>query len=152
MPKNSEGSKLKNLALNFDLDTEKTKAVFGSRGTAPAYTAIKEYLEAHGFEHRQYSGYRTVEPMDQLEALRIVKETYQSFPWLCNCVQRMDLTTIEKLFDLHEVIMKEQEDLTTNPPEKKPPSLESRIKPAKEVSGRIDSHGDKPPNHDDPNL
>ena len=64
----------------------------------------RKYLEENGFQHRQYSGYLSVKQIYEIEAYEIVSHMYHKFPWLYNCVQRMDLTEVGDSFDLHQVI------------------------------------------------
>lgn len=91
--------------------------------------------------------------MSQDKAFEIIESMYDALPWLYDCTQRMDLTEIGRIYDVHELIVAERQKKEGNDaPGGKPPSLESRIKPAKEVSDSLGSHCDKPPNHDDPNL
>lgn len=52
-------------ALNFDLSTNELKKHFNS--TAEAYSQIKIFMIENGFEHRQYSGYISKEPMNERE-------------------------------------------------------------------------------------
>lgn len=146
MPENTAEKNISNLALNFDLDTKKTKEVFGSRGTSPAYAMIKDFLEAHGFEHRQYSGYRTSKPMRQAEAYEIVKNMYQEFSWLSDCVQRMDLTKIDRLYDLHEIILNERKESVLDRNKEQIPSLSDRAFVAKDAAQGRD-FSDQTPNH-----
>jgi virulence-associated protein VapD len=96
-------------ALNFDLDTNRLIAATGNPYTGNAYKKIRTFFESNGFEHRQYSGYRSSAAYSDSDVLRIVNELYEAYPWLNDCVQRFDVTNIGRTFDIHESIQKARE-------------------------------------------
>lgn len=81
-------------AVNFDLETEAVLRETGFKSTAPAYSAIRSYMEAHGFKHRQYSGYISRHPMDEEKVADILDEMAEQFPWLPACYERCGITSI----------------------------------------------------------
>lgn len=53
-------------AVNFDLDTNKLKEHFEHR--SGVYSKIKNFMIKNGFEHRQYSGYKSLKPLDNTDS------------------------------------------------------------------------------------
>jgi virulence-associated protein VapD len=90
-------------AFNFDLDTkELAKRGFSSHFPASLkpYNIIRAELKKLGFKHRQFSGYRSIEPLSKEDVFGIVTELHKALPWLCHCVKRFDVTDIGAQYDL----------------------------------------------------
>lgn len=90
-------------AIHFDLDTSELKKIFQTNNPfvyLKAYKAIGRFLKSKGFEHRQWSGYVSKEPMTDLAVTKIVRKLNKSLPWLKQCVQKFDVTNIGETFDL----------------------------------------------------
>lgn len=96
-------------AINFDLSTEAVKRHFGEN-TAQAYNSIKQFMLANGFEHRQYSGYTSIETMDDFDIELLTKRLAKNFTWLSGCVQKFDVTDVGEQYSLMHIF---KED--TNP-------------------------------------
>ena len=77
-------------AINFDLSTSELRKIFGYCGTAMAYGLIKKFMLEHEFEHRQYSGYISKEPMSFVAATSKIKKLSIAYPWLHKVVEKMD--------------------------------------------------------------
>ena len=60
-------------AINFDLSTNELKKHF--KDTRESYIKIKTFMLENGFEHRQYSGYASKEPMDDIQIDILAKKT-----------------------------------------------------------------------------
>ena len=85
-------------AINFDLDTKELLKHF--KNTHQAYSSIKKFMEENGFEHRQYSGYVSNEPISEFAAISITEKLNKKFKWLKDCVQKYDVTEIGETYDL----------------------------------------------------
>lgn len=86
-------------ALNFDLDTKKYQMETGKK--APfAYNQIKKYLLCRKFEHRQGSGYVSIENMTDSSIFAMIQKMSIEFVWLKTCVKQIDVTNIGKQFSL----------------------------------------------------
>jgi len=85
-------------SINFDLGTNELKSFFGT-DTRPAYRAIRKFLETRGFEHRQYSGYFSLKPMESAEIINILEDMNIEFPWMRSCLQQIDITNIDRFTD-----------------------------------------------------
>lgn len=81
-------------AVNFDLETQAVLRETGFKSTAPAYSAIRAFMETHGFKHRQYSGYVSVDPMSIADVCRALDDLTTVLPWLPRCYQHCDITSL----------------------------------------------------------
>ncbi|WP_288546646.1 VapD family protein [uncultured Helicobacter sp.] len=89
-------------ALNFDLSTNELKKHFNS--TAEAYSQIKIFMIENGFEHRQYSGYISKEPMNEREITKLVRKLNKQLSWLSTCMLNFDVTDIGEQHDLTHLL------------------------------------------------
>ena len=97
-------------AINFDLSTSELRKIFGYSGTAMAYGLIKKFMLEHEFEHRQYSGYISKDPMTFATVFNLTNELTLELPWLCEVVKRMDVTNVlEETIDLIPTLNKPYE-------------------------------------------
>lgn len=87
-------------AINFDLSISALEQYYSSTNPKDAYRVIKNYMEAHGFSHRQYSGYVSDKPMSLIELQGFTEQLYTHFPWLSHCVEKMDATIVPRVYDL----------------------------------------------------
>lgn len=101
-------------SLHFDLNSAKLERLcalsennISSRSSA--YTAIREFLEGYGFEHRQGSGYTSEKGMSRAKVSEIVEEMVDKFPWFADCVEKIDVTFVGKTFDLLPTVCKGSE-------------------------------------------
>ena len=77
--------------INFDLDTKQLLKIFPN-GTREPYTLIKKFFEDRGFEHRQYSGYISKEPLSEYQIHGVIEELAKKFTWLRTCMQEFDIS------------------------------------------------------------
>ncbi|EJK6728717.1 TPA: vapd [Campylobacter coli] len=89
-------------AINFDLSTKSLEKYF--KDTREPYSLIKKFMLENGFEHRQYSGYTSKEPIDERRVIRIVNKLTKKFTWLGECVKEFDITEIGEQYSLKETI------------------------------------------------
>ena len=97
-------------ALNFDLSSERLREYFGEKGRRKAYAKIKAYLIKNGFEHRQWSGYASIKPMDYIEIYDIVGGLVDECKWLVECANRFDATNIMAESDMIDAIRNHERD------------------------------------------
>lgn len=97
-------------AINFDLDTKKLKQFYtpqtGKRYNK-AYYDIKAFMKANDFSHRQGSGYISKHRLSNTDIVALVGKMNKSFPWLKHCVKHIDVTVIERQFDLTVILNRE---------------------------------------------
>lgn len=89
-------------AINFDLDTNKLNEYFEYR--SEAYNKIKNFMTKNGFEHRQYSGYKSLKPLTNGDMTVLIYELNNKFDWLKDCVNRFDVTNIGEQYDYVNLI------------------------------------------------
>ena len=73
-------------AFNFDLSVRALQENYPGTNYRQAYQDIRQFLEDNGFEHRQGSGYRSINEMSDIEVTLLVVRLGRSFPWLGKCV------------------------------------------------------------------
>ncbi|MCL2053851.1 MAG: hypothetical protein FWG90_05345 [Oscillospiraceae bacterium] len=105
-------------AINFDLDDKALKAAYPNpKSYKNAWSDIKKFMLANGFERRQYSGYNSIEPTTQLKINKLIDELIESLPWLTEngVIQQIDVTDIGETYSLkhlfEEVNMSEKRNL-----------------------------------------
>lgn len=91
-------------SFNFDLDTNALKKYYPSADYKKAYSDIKNFLLSNGFEHRQWSGYKSILPLYDREVANIIYEMKLQFSWLEKCVNKFDVANISNLYDLTFII------------------------------------------------
>lgn len=89
-------------AINFDLSTNALEQYFTN--TAEAYNKIKQFMLKNGFEHRQYSGYVSKEPMEDDDIALLALNLTNKFSWLYPCTQKFDVTDIGEQHDLRGIL------------------------------------------------
>lgn len=51
-------------------------------------------MKKHGFEHRQFSVYTSIEKMTGMDINLLMKDMAKEMPWLSRCVNQIDVTNI----------------------------------------------------------
>ena len=93
------------IGIFFDLDNESLKRYYPNKYYTQAWADIKRFMESRDFIHQQYSGYISNSFITKHEAHIIVKEMSLKFPWLKNCLKECILATVEKGYDLKEIVI-----------------------------------------------
>lgn len=75
--------------INFDLSTKSLEKYF--KDTREPYSLIKKFMLENGFEHRQYSGYTSKEPIDERRVARIVTKLAKNLLGLANVLKNLIL-------------------------------------------------------------
>lgn len=143
----------KRKAFNFDLDNEKLEEFYPSPSGSKtsynnAWSKIQKFMEANGFEHRQYSGYESVHGMSYAEAYSILEKLQDTFPWISKCAKAATLTEIGKRYDVLEHLDRYREnaehaDNSELPKPEPHVSLRSEAKAMKKASKALEEYGDK---------
>ncbi|MDO5392831.1 MAG: hypothetical protein Q4F24_17320 [Eubacteriales bacterium] len=102
---------LQKKGINFDLDTEALKVHYPKENWNNAYYEVRSFFEAHGFEHIQGSGYHSVKPMSELDAMSVIYQMARKFPWLNYCVSVCTIADVPETFDISHVFVREAERL-----------------------------------------
>lgn len=90
-------------AIYFDLDTNSLLTIF-PKGTRTPYSEIKKFMIKREFNHRQYSGYDSINAMSHAQVVKVIKDLSREFPWLSKCLKKLDVTDIGKEYDLLMVV------------------------------------------------
>lgn len=81
-------------AINFDLDTNKLYELTGSK--TDGYRQIKGFLLDNGFEHKQWSGYISLNKMTYSDVYSLVRKMCDTFSWFHEVVNTFDVTRVEQ--------------------------------------------------------
>lgn len=85
-------------AINFDLDTNQMMFALGSK--TAGYDKLKKSFKKVGFIHRQGSGYVSKKPLTNAQLMKAVKNVSKENAWLATCLNVIDVTKVEKVYDL----------------------------------------------------
>ncbi|MDR2559916.1 MAG: hypothetical protein LBC86_10325 [Oscillospiraceae bacterium] len=94
-------------AINFDLDDNALKRAYPKKSYKQAWSDIKKFMLANGFEHRQYSGYRSIEPMTQAKVFTLIKNIKKTLPWLTkvDVIKEIDVTDIGEVYSVKHLFI-----------------------------------------------
>lgn len=103
-------------SIHFDLDTKKIEKICGSEDAkkmiSATYYAIGKFLQPHGFEHRQGSGYTSKNGISFSEVSTLAKNMADKIPLFAECVKVIDVTSVGKTFDLLPAVQGETKEGT----------------------------------------
>ena len=87
--------------ITFDLSQEALRQHYPRKETAQdpqffkrAYKDIRRFMEANGFERRQYSVYVSTEELTALDVAVLTQQMAEELPWLRHCVREITATNI----------------------------------------------------------
>ncbi|MBR1746964.1 MAG: hypothetical protein IJ735_01990 [Clostridia bacterium] len=92
-------------AINFDLDTNQMMFALGSK--TAGYDKLKKSFKKVGFIHRQGSGYVSKKPLTNAQLMKAVKNVSKENAWLATCLNVIDVTKVEKVYDLTATVKAE---------------------------------------------
>ena len=87
-------------AIYFDLYTNELLKFFDD--TSTPYKQIKQFMLENGFEHEQYSGYHSKEPMSYIQITSFLDRLAYKFEWLGDCIRKFDVTEIGEKYSFQE--------------------------------------------------
>lgn len=123
------------ISINFDLNIRKLKEFYPKKSYTSAYTDIRNFMEKHGFEHQQGSGYVSQKPMSIALLGKIFKEMTLKYDWLHNTTRITKAThVLEGSFDLEKIINKPYKDFTKNTKARKPSQMPEQKPKAKLIT------------------
>ncbi|HWG06105.1 MAG TPA: virulence factor [Beijerinckiaceae bacterium] len=96
-------------AIVFDFDTEMLKQLYPNQSWNNAYTDVRNYLTAHGFEWKQGSAYFGDDSVDAVRCVRVVQRLAKKFDWFTPCVRDIRMLRIEENNDL-KVALEDDDD------------------------------------------
>ena len=87
--------------ITFDLSQDALRQHYPRKETAQdpqffkrAYKDIQRFMEANGFERRQYSVYVSAEKLTTLDVAVLTQRMAEEMPWLRQCVKEITATNI----------------------------------------------------------
>ena len=87
--------------ITFDLSQDALRQHYPRKETAQdpqffkrAYKDIQRFMEANGFERRQYSVYVSAEKLTALDVAVLTQRMAEEMPWLRQCVKEITATNI----------------------------------------------------------
>ena len=87
--------------ITFDLSQDALKRYYPHKETGQdpqffkkAYKDIRRFMEANGFERRQYSVYVSTEQRTSLDVALLAQRMGEELPWLRLCVKDITVTNI----------------------------------------------------------
>ena len=96
--------------ITFDLSDDKLKIYYPRPKWSmnpsyhkKAWKDIASFMKKRNFEHRQRSVYASQDGLTRVEINALIDSMIQNMPWLCNCLNAIDMTDIGKQHDLMPV-------------------------------------------------
>ena len=87
--------------ITFDLSQDALRRHYPRKETGQdpqffkrAYKDIQRFMEANGFERRQYSVYVSAEKLTALDVAVLTQQMAERLPWLRHCVREITATNI----------------------------------------------------------
>ena len=87
--------------ITFDLSQDALRQHYPRKETGRdpqffkrAYKDIQKFMEASGFERRQYSVYVSADKLTALDVAVLTQRMAEQFPWLRHCVREITATNI----------------------------------------------------------
>ena len=85
--------KIKRMQIIFDLDSVKLEEI-EKNSSKNIYSKIRVFMEKNGFDHIEYSGYVSREPVRLARVYEVVKTLRAAFPILNDTVNDMHVTEV----------------------------------------------------------
>jgi len=103
-------------AINFDLDTKALRQYYrNDESYRIAYKEISKFMESNGFEHRQGSGYVSLETMTSEEVVNIALKMKTELPWIKHCINKFDMTDVGRDYDLSSYFVDDEKQSILQP-------------------------------------
>ncbi len=113
--------------ITFDLSQDALRRHYPRKETAQdpqffkrAYKDIQRFMEASGFERRQYSVYVSREELTALDVAVLTQQMAERFPWLRHCVREITVTNIGARHSLLGLLRSDAPPVELLPPVPKP--------------------------------
>ena len=94
-------------AINFDLNDNLLKKYYPSKSYKNAWRDIKMFLINNQFEHRQYSGYVSINEISMAEVGNIIGKMARKWYWLSISVMQFEVTNVGEEYSFLEKIENE---------------------------------------------
>ena len=91
-------------AINFDLDRHILNDVHPSGDYRRAYHDLKKFFTKRNFDHKQGSGYVSIDKLTSIDIFELLDDLYHVLPWISDAVKAFDVTNVGNQYDLAEDI------------------------------------------------
>lgn len=91
-------------AIVFDFDTQTLESTYPNSSWRNAYTDIRNYLTARGFEWKQGSTYFGDDTVDAVRCVTVVQRLAKKYPWFQPSARAIRMLRIEENNDLMAAI------------------------------------------------
>jgi virulence-associated protein VapD len=91
-------------AIVFDFDTQVLEATYPNASWRNAYTDVRSYLTARGFEWKQGSTYFGDDTVDAVHCVTVVQKLARKYSWFEPAVRDIRMLRIEENNDLSSAL------------------------------------------------
>ena len=99
-------------AINFDLSINELKQHYPGSNYRKAYEDLRRFFAAHGFSHRQGSGYLSNEKLTGADIFDLMDDLIQQLTWVGSCVRKIDVTNVGQQYDLVDLLKPDTIDIS----------------------------------------
>ena len=91
-------------AIVFDFDTQTLEELYPNPSWRNAYSDVRSYLTARGFDWKQGSTYFGDDTVDAVRCVRVVQKLATKYPWFKASVRDIRMLRIEENNDLAQAL------------------------------------------------
>nr|WP_325305606.1 VapD family protein [uncultured Oscillibacter sp.] len=120
--------------ISFDLSQDALKRYYPHKETGQdsqffkrAYKDIRRFMEANGFERRQYSVYVSLQQRTSLDVALLAQRMGETLPWLRLCVKDITVTNIGARHSLLGLLRSDALSAELLPPVSKAPHKKRKM-------------------------
>ena len=120
--------------ISFDLSQDALKRYYPHKQTGQdsqffkrAYKDIRRFMEANGFERRQYSVYVSLQQRTSLDVALLAQRMGEALPWLRLCVKDITVTNIGARHSLLGLLRSDALSAELLPPVSKAPHKKRKM-------------------------
>ena len=120
--------------ISFDLSQDALKRYYPHKETGQdsqffkrAYKDIRRFMEANGFERRQYSVYVSLQQRTSLDVALLAQRMGEALPWLRLCVKDITVTNIGARHSLLGLLRSDALSAELLPPDSKAPHKKRKM-------------------------
>ena len=91
-------------AITFDFNTELLEQLYKNDSWRNAYSDVRRFLEANGFENKQGSVYFALDEIDATDCIAVVQDLAEEYDWFVPSLRDIRMLRIEENNDLMTVL------------------------------------------------
>lgn len=93
---------IRRMQIIFDLDTVKLEEI-EKNSSKTIYSKIRMFMNDSGYDHIEYSGYVSREPVRLARVLQLIHDLKAAFPILNETVNEMHITEVENTYSVNHL-------------------------------------------------